>query len=113
MADIHDIPALVREFYELAKSYLLQETVEPAKRLGHFAGHSLVAASLWAAGVVLLAVAGLRALYDVLPDGPYWEALAYVGFAILLFGFMAVLVKFVPDRGVHDAHGSPIERGDA
>ncbi len=112
MADIQDIPALIKEFYELSKSYLLQETVEPAKKLGHFAGFSLGAAAIWAAAVVLLSVAGLRALYDVLPDSPYWEALSYVVFALLLVGFMAVLVKFAPDRSVHDIQNTPTDRGE-
>jgi len=113
MADITDIPDLIREFYDLAKSYLLQETVEPAKRLGHFAGYSLGAAAIWASAVVLLSVAGLRALYDVLPDSPYWESLAYVVFALLLVVFMTILVKFAPDRGVHDVYGNPTEEGEA
>ncbi len=110
MAEIQNIPALITEFYELAKSYLLQETVGPAKKLGHFAGFSLGAAAIWSAAVVLLSVAGLRALYDVLPDSPYWEALSYVVFALLLVGFVAILVKFAPDRGVHDVYGSPADR---
>jgi len=109
MAEIQDIPALIKEFYALAKSYLLQETVGPAKQLGHFAGFSLGAAAIWAAAVVLLSVAGLRALYDVLPDSPYWEALSYVVFALLLVGFMAILIKFAPDRGVHDVYGNPAD----
>jgi len=112
MADISDIPDLIREFYDLSKSYLIQETVEPAKKLGHFGGYSLGAAAIWAAAVVLLSVAGLRALYDVLPDTAYWEALAYVTFAVLLVGFMAILVKFAPDRGVHDVYGNPTEEGE-
>lgn len=113
MADIQDIPALIREFYELAKAYLLQETVEPAKKLGHFAGFSFAASALWSVAIVLLAVAGLRALYDTLPDSPYWEALAYGIFAVVLIGLMAILVKFVPERGVHDVSGNPTERGEA
>lgn len=106
VAEIQDIPALIKEFYELAKSYLLQETIEPAKKLGHFAGFSLGAAAIWSGAVILLSVAGLRALYDVLPDSPYWEALSYVVFAVLLVGFMAMLVKLAPDRGVHDVYGN-------
>jgi len=39
MAQIQDIPKLVKEFVELSKEYLVQETLEPAKKLGHFAGH--------------------------------------------------------------------------
>ena len=113
MAQIQDIPKLVAEFYELAKTYLLQETVEPAKKLGHFAGYSLGAAALWATALVLLSVAGLRALFDVLPSGPYWEALAYIAFVLILVGFMALLIKLIPDRGVHDGQGTPPQSGDA
>ena len=102
MAELQDIPRLTREFVDLAKAYLVQETVEPAKRLGYFAGMSLAAAALWATALVLLSVAGLRALVDVLPAGAYWEALAYVGYAVILVLFCVLLVKLVPERGVHD-----------
>lgn len=107
MAEIQDIPQLVKEFYELAKAYLIQETVEPAKKLGHFAGFSLGAALLWGLAIVLLAVAGLRALYDALPSSPYWEAAAYLIFAVMLVAVIAVLVKLAPDRGVHDPKATP------
>jgi hypothetical protein len=102
MAEIQELPRLIKEFYELAKEYLLQEIVEPAKKLGHFAGFSLGAALIWTVAVVLLAVAGLRALYDALPSSPYWEAVAYIIFAVMLVALIAVLVKLAPDRGVHD-----------
>jgi hypothetical protein len=102
MAEIQELPRLIKEFYEMSKEYLLQEIVEPAKKLGHFAGFSLGAAALWAAAVILLAVAGLRALYDALPSDPYWEAVAYIIFAVMLVALIAVLVKLAPDRGVHD-----------
>jgi len=112
MAQLQDIPRLTGEFVELAKNYLLQETVEPAKRLGHFAGYSIGAAALWAAALVLLSVAGLRALIGVLPSDAYWEALGYVLFALVLVGFIALLIKLVPDRGVHDVTNQPHEPGD-
>jgi len=107
MADIQDIPRLVGEFYALSKEYLLQETVEPAKKLGYFAGMSLAAASLWAIALILISVAVLRALIDVLPGGEYWEALGYAIYAVVLIGFCVLLVKIVPERGVHDAPSSP------
>lgn len=112
MAQIQDIPKLINEFVELAKAYLLQETVEPAKKLGHFAGFSIGAAAIWASALVLLSVAGLRALIDVLPSGAYWESLGYVVFTLLLIGFIALLVKLVPDRGVYDAQPMPHETGE-
>ena len=103
MADIQDIPRLIREFVDLAREYLLQETVEPAKKLGYFAGMSVGAGALWSMALILLSVAGLRALVGVLGDGPYWEALAYVIYAVGLVVFAYVLVKLVPSRGVYDS----------
>lgn len=112
MAQIQDIPRLVSEFVELAKAYLVQETVEPAKKLGHFAGYSIGAAALWAVALILISVAGLRALYDALPEGAYWEGLAYIITVVVLAAFLALVVKLVPDRGVHDAPATE-EGGDS
>ena len=102
MAQIQDLPRLISEFFEMARAYLIQETVGPAKRLGSFAGMSIGAAALWAIALVLLSVAGMRALTDLLPEGAYWEALAYMIFVVVLIGFMALLASLVPSRGVHD-----------
>ena len=90
----------------MAKAYIVQETVEPAKKLGYFAGMSIAAGVIWATALVLLSVAGLRAFVGVLPSGEYWEALAYIGYALLLVGFCALLMKLVPARGVHDGNRS-------
>ena len=112
MAQIQDIPRLIREFIELARAYLIQETIEPAKKLGHFAGFSFGATALWSIALILLSVAGLRALYDALPDSPYWEGLAYLIVVIVLVAFLALIVRLVPDRGVHDVE-TDIEGGDS
>jgi len=109
MAQIQDIPKLVSEFVEMTKEYLLQETVEPAKKLGHFAGYSIGAGALWAIALILLSVAGLRAFIEVLPSGEYWEALGYVVATLVLLGFIALLVKLMPDRGVYDPNPPPTE----
>ena len=80
-----------------------QETIGQGQKLGPVAGYSLAAAAIWAAAVVLLSVTGLRALVSLLPSGVYWEALGYIVSALLLFVFIALLIKLVPERGVHDA----------
>jgi len=96
MAKLQDIPALITGFVELAKEYLLQETVGQAKKLGRFAGFSLAAALLWSLAVVLIGVAVMRGFVDVLPAGPYWEALGYV-IAVVAFAIVAfILVKLGP-----------------
>lgn len=96
MAKLQDLPAMITEFRDLAKDYLLQETVEPAKKLGHFAGFSLGAAALWALAIMLLGVAGLRGLISLLPEGAYWEALAYLIVVIVAVVIVAILVRLGP-----------------
>jgi L-asparagine transporter-like permease len=96
MAKLQDLPAMITEFRDLAKEYLLQETVGQAKKLGHFAGFSLGAAALWALAIMLLGVAGLRELVKILPEGEYWEALAYLIVVIVALVIVAILVKLGP-----------------
>lgn len=91
MAKLQDLPTLIVEFRDLAKEYLVQETLGHAKKLGHFSGFSLGAAVLWATGVILIGIAAMRAVVDVLPDSPYWEALGYV-IATLGAGLIAFAV---------------------
>ena len=93
---LRQIPDMVVEFWELAKAYLIQETVVPAKQLGHLAGFALVAAASWAAAIILLAVASLRAIVDALPAGPYWEALGYLITVVALLGLAAVIYRLGP-----------------
>jgi hypothetical protein len=105
MARIQDLPRLVSEFGTMAKEYMVQETIEPAKKLGRFAGMSLGAALAWLIALVLLSVAGLRGIIALLPEGAYWEALAYLLFALILVGFMAILFGVGPKS-------SPAEGGE-
>lgn len=93
---IKEIPGLVVEFKDLARAYLIQETVEPAKNLGHLLGFSLGAALAWAFAVLLLAVAAMRGIIALLPEGVYWEALGYVLTVLLLGALAAVIVALGP-----------------
>lgn len=100
MAQLQDIPRLVGEFAAMARAYLVQETMGTAKKLGRFAGMTLGAGLLWAFAALLLAVAGVRALIDVLPESPYWEALGYLIAAIALVVVAIVVVRIVPTRRI-------------
>ncbi len=42
------------------------------------------------------AVAGLRGLVALLPEGPYWEALAYFIVVVVGVALIAILVKLGP-----------------
>jgi len=54
----------VRELHSLVVSYAKQETVEPLRALGRYAGFGLAAAILIGTGVVFLEIGLLRLLTD-------------------------------------------------
>jgi hypothetical protein len=91
---LQQLPGLVAEFRDMARDYLVQETIVPAKQLGHLSGFSLGAAAAWAVAIVLLAVAGMRTIVDVLPESPYWEALGYL-LAVIALGVIAAIIVSV------------------
>lgn len=88
-----ELPELVKEFTDLSRDYLLQETVEPAKRLGRFAAYSFAAAVSFAVGVVLLSLAGMRWIVRAMPDGPNWTATGYLISALALVLVALVVIK--------------------
>ena len=99
-----ELPELIREFVEMSRDYLRQETVEPAKALGRFAGFSIGAAVAWMLGSLLVGIAMMRAVVNALPDSPYWEALGYMLAALVVTGAIAAIV-YVGQSG--DERGSP------
>ena len=56
------VPQVVNELWGLTKDYARQETVDPLKDVGRYLGFGLAGALLGALGVVMLMLAGLRAL---------------------------------------------------
>jgi len=58
------LPALARQLGQLVVTYLKQETVEPAKGLARFVALGVAGSFALGLGLVLLAVAGLRALQE-------------------------------------------------
>lgn len=102
MAKLQDLPVLIVEFRDLAKEYLLQETVGQAKKLGRFAGFSLGAAALWSAAMILIGIAVMRGFVDVLPNSPYWEALGYLIAFVVFVAIAAIIVKAGPRPAPED-----------
>ncbi len=76
MANPQEIPQLATELFEMAKEYLRQETVEPAKRLGKQAGLGIGGAILMSIGSLLLVLGAYFAYRMLLPEGEWWEILA-------------------------------------
>ena len=76
----------------MSKEYLRQETLEPAKRLGRFAGYTIGASMLFAIGGLFLAIAGMRGIIYLLPDGPNWSALGYILAALAIVLVIGIMV---------------------
>ncbi|NND04080.1 MAG: hypothetical protein HKN91_14965 [Acidimicrobiia bacterium] len=93
MASATELPDLVREFTDLSKEYLLQETVVPAKELGRYAGFAVGAAISFAVGALLLGIAGVRLIIEVLPEGPNWSALGYLIATVVLVLLSGLLIR--------------------
>jgi hypothetical protein len=56
------MPEVATELWGLTKDYARQETVEPLKGVGRYLGYGTAGALLLGVGVILLMLAGLRAL---------------------------------------------------
>jgi Putative Actinobacterial Holin-X, holin superfamily III len=56
------MPEVATDLWGLTKDYARQETVEPLKGIGRYLGYGAIGALLLALGVILLMLAGLRAL---------------------------------------------------
>jgi hypothetical protein len=110
MADVRELPDLVREFVDMSKEYLRQETLEPAKQLGKFTGFVVGAAICFSLAALFFSVAGLRYIRDALPEGPYWSALAYILAAIALVAVAALLVAFTArEAPAEELQSDPLE----
>lgn len=97
-----ELPELVSELVTMSKDYLRQEAVEPARRLGKYAGYGLGGAALFAFAAFLLTL-GLFALFRrVLPDTPWW------GVAARFFTFLGAggVAAFIGWRATRDRDSS-------
>ena len=92
MSGPKELPQLVTELTDMSKQYLMQETVEPAKRLGRVAGMGIGAGVLFAFGAIFLGIALALLLVGVLPEGDLWKALAYLIATLVLAGVAGIII---------------------
>jgi len=85
VARVKELPELVGEFVDLAKRYVKEQTVEPAKRLGRLAGLGFAASLIFVLAALFIAVAAMRVIVGFLPDGAVWSGFGYVIAAIGVF----------------------------
>ena len=92
MAKAKELPGLVSEFVALAKDYVRQRTIDPARALGRAAGLGFAAAFLFSLAALFLAVAGMRLIVEYLPDGQIWSGFGYILAAIGLLLAIGLVV---------------------
>ncbi len=71
-----EIPDLVGELYSLSKDYVVQEVVDPARRLSRRAGFGVAAGAVLAVAAAFFSLALYPALLAALPAGDWWTVLA-------------------------------------
>jgi hypothetical protein len=82
------LPQLVSELWELILAYFKQETVVPLQQLGRWIAFGILGAFLLGVGVLMLAMAALRALQDE-TGTTFTGNLSWIPYMIL---FVALLV---------------------
>jgi hypothetical protein len=90
-AEPKSLPTLVSELWELVVTYAKQETVEPLKGLGRYVAFGLAGSLVLGIGLVLLVLAGLRALQT--ETGTVFEGnWSWAPYLITLVGCAIVIV---------------------
>ena len=92
MASPREIPDMIGEFIALAKQYLREQTIEPAKALKRVAGFSLLAALLFILAGLFTAVAGMRLIVSVMPDGVIWSGVGYLAASLGLLAVTGLVI---------------------
>jgi hypothetical protein len=84
----------ISDLVELLKAYAKQETVDPLKRLGRYLGFGVAGSVLVLTGVVLLILAGLRAL-QTQTGSTFTGSWSWAPYAITLVGTVLIAVLFL------------------
>ncbi|MDQ3758214.1 MAG: hypothetical protein M3394_10240 [Actinomycetota bacterium] len=98
------LPTLAGELWELVVGYAKQETIEPLKNLGRFIAFGVMSSFLLGIGLVLLALAGLRALQTETGDA-FDGDLTWAPYLVVLVGSGLVMVLAVRAIGRHKRKG--------
>lgn len=87
-----EIPQIATELVEMAREYLRQETLEPAKKLGKQAGMGIGGAIVMAIGAICLAWGMYYGLIMLFPEGEWWVILSRGLTAIAAAGAAGLIV---------------------
>jgi hypothetical protein len=92
------IPETLSELKDLTVTYAKQETIEPLKGLGRFIAFGVAGSLLIGLGLVLAALAGLRALQTETGD-TFDDKLTWAPYGIVLVGAVLIILLAVSRIG--------------
>jgi hypothetical protein len=92
MAGPTELPQLISEFFDLARDYLRENTMVPAKKLGRLAGFSFAASMLFVLAAIFLGVVVMRLIVEAMPDGGIWSGFGYVVSAFALLALTGLVM---------------------
>ncbi|MHB8466134.1 MAG: phage holin family protein [Acidimicrobiales bacterium] len=106
------LTALTAELWDLVLAYVKQETIDPLKSLVRFVGWGLAGAVCLGLGLVLLSLAGLRALQlELAPHlSGNWSWVPYLAVAAFAGVLIGILVRAIgTEKRRVDAHRTQLD----
>jgi hypothetical protein len=111
------LTALMSELWDLVLAYVKQETIDPLKSLVRFLGWGVGGAVCLALGLVLLSLAGLRALQlELAPHlSGNWSWVPYLIVLVFAGAVMGILVRAIgtEKRRVEAERAQRVQKGTA
>jgi len=92
VASVRQLPEMISEFIDLARQYLKDAILEPARRLGRLAGFGFAASMLFILAALFLAVSAMRLIVHFMPDGALWSGLGYLASAAALLAMTGLVM---------------------
>jgi NO-binding membrane sensor protein with MHYT domain len=96
----------VTELYELVLAYARQETLDPVKSLGRFVGLGIVGSITLGLGVVIMLLAGLRALQTA-TGSTFQGNLSWAPYGIVAGGCVVFIALAMAIRARRPKRGGP------
>lgn len=92
MASVRQLPEMIGEFIQLARQYLKDAILVPARRLGRLAGFGFAASLLYVLAALFLGIAAMRFLVHLMPDGAIWSGLGYLAASVALLAMTGLVM---------------------
>jgi hypothetical protein len=94
------VPEIASELFELTKTYARQETVDPLKGVGRYLAFGVAGALVLGVGVILLMLAGLRALQTETGSTftGNWSWVPYLIVLVVAAGLVALAISRISKK---------------